>query len=319
MKNDERLEQIMDLILQYTKGNFYVRGKTSEKGDELDAIIIGLNTMAEEFEAVKISYANNVRINNIIDVLLKTTQFDFSDRIPLSDRGDELDAIAVGVNTLIEEMETHIHELEDREEKIKMANQELEAFSYSVSHDLRSPIRAINGFTKIIMDKYLDKFDEDGKELINIINNEAKRMGQLIDDLLAFSRLGRKDIERADVNMVDLANEVIREVLSLSEVKYTAQIQVHELPTAKCDGALIKQVFVNLINNALKFSHPKKDAKIEIGSFDKDNKTVYYVKDNGVGFDMKYYDKLFGVFQRLHSAEDFAGTGIGLADRKSVV
>ncbi|HET6243452.1 MAG: PAS domain S-box protein [Bacteroidetes bacterium] len=211
---------------------------------------------------------------------------------------------------------------EELEKNIKLmenANKELEAFSYSVSHDLRAPIRGINAFTRIIQEKYKDKFDEEGKELLQIIVDEAVRMGKLIDDLLAFSRLGRKDLEKSNVDMTALAKEALDEILKLSQGKYTAKITVKDLALARCDSTLIRQVWINLITNALKYSFPKPNPVIEIGSYRKDEETVYYIKDNGVGFDMKYYGKLFGVFQRLHSQEEFEGTGIGLAIVKKII
>ena len=209
--------------------------------------------------------------------------------------------------------------LEQQLELIENTNKELESFSYSVSHDLRAPIRAINGFAKIVEKKYAPQFDEEGKDLLNTITKESIKMGQLIDDLLAFSRLGKKEIEKTNVDMTALAKEVAEEVIKLSQEKYTAKVIVGKLLPSACDKSLIRQVFVNLISNALKFSHTKPNPVIEISSKDEKDAVVYSVKDNGVGFDMKFYDKLFGVFQRLHSPEEFAGTGIGLATVKRII
>lgn len=197
--------------------------------------------------------------------------------------------------------------------ELETANKELASFSYSVSHDLRAPVRAVNSFAKIVKEKYNQLFDEEGKRLLNIIIDQAVRMGHLIDDLLAFSQLGKKEIQKSIVDMTSLANEVVDEVLKLAEEKYQAKIMINDLSSANCDCALIRQVFMNLISNSLKFSNPKPEPLIEIGSYSETNLTVYFLKDNGVGFDMKYIDKLFGVFQRLHNDSDFKGTGIGLA------
>lgn len=210
-------------------------------------------------------------------------------------------------------------ELKKTIEQLDLSVKEMESFSYSVSHDLRSPVRGITSFANLLKKDYNDKFDEKGKDLLNIITSEAVRMGQLIDDLLAFSRLGKKEIQKSTVDMNVLAKEVVDEVLKLAEVKYNAKITIKDLPSANCDAALIRQVFVNLISNALKFSNLKPEPMIEIGSKSENDETVYYIKDNGAGFDMKFYDKLFGVFQRLHSAEDFKGTGIGLAIAKRII
>lgn len=210
-------------------------------------------------------------------------------------------------------------ELENKISELETSNKEMESFSYSVSHDLRAPIRAINGFSKLIEKKYASQFDEEGKSLLGTITSEAIRMGQLIDDLLAFSRLGKKEIQKSKVNMTLLANEVIAEILKIQEQSYHAKITVDNLPYAACDRGLIKQVFVNLIGNALKYSSQSTNPAIHIGSDLENNTTVYYISDNGVGFDMKFYDKLFGVFQRLHNPEEFSGTGIGLAIVKRII
>lgn len=204
-------------------------------------------------------------------------------------------------------------ELEKNIKLLETANKELESFSYTVSHDLRAPIRAIDGFTKVIEKKYSSQFDEEGKEFLKIVIKEAGRMGKLIDDLLAFSRLGRKEIEKSKVDMTTMAKEAMNEVLKSEGEKYKAKTIISALLPAHCDSALIRQVWINLISNALKYSQPKPEPVIEIDSYSEGDFIIYSVKDNGVGFDMKYYDKLFGVFQRLHGENEFSGTGIGLA------
>lgn len=210
-------------------------------------------------------------------------------------------------------------ELENKISELETSNKEMESFSYSVSHDLRAPIRAINGFSKVIEKRHSSQLDEEGKSLLHTIMGEAIRMGQLIDDLLAFSRLGKKEIEKSKVDMTDVVKEVVQEILKINEQNYHAKITVDNLPQAACDRGLIKQVFVNLIGNALKYSFQNPEPAIQVGSYSEKNTTVYYVRDNGVGFDMKFYNKLFGVFQRLHNPEDFSGTGIGLAIVKRII
>ncbi len=202
----------------------------------------------------------------------------------------------------------------ERTSELENANKELESFSYSVSHDLRAPLRAIHGYTKILEEDYLNNIDEEGKKTIEVILKNAKKMGDLIDDLLAFSRLGKKGITSNGINMDAMVRAIVDEfLLSDVENKNKINITIQTLPPANGDQALIKQVWVNLISNAIKYSGKQKKIKIEIGSYPKEKQNVYYVKDNGVGFDMRYYDKLFGVFQRLHSNEEFEGTGVGLA------
>lgn len=202
---------------------------------------------------------------------------------------------------------------------LETSNQEMQSFTYSISHDLRSPIRALNGFTKIFENRYSALIDDEGKKMLETISSNAKRMGQLVDGLLTFSHLRKREIEKTTVDMNAIAKEAIDELTRLSGDAFHGKIVMQELPPANCDAALTRQVWINLIDNAIKFSRPKAKPLIEIGCHQKDGETIYYVKDNGAGFDMRYYNKLFGVFQRLHHASEFAGTGIGLALVKRIV
>ncbi|WGQ09214.1 ATP-binding protein [Pedobacter gandavensis] len=213
------------------------------------------------------------------------------------------------VRQLNDELEQKVAE---RTAQLESVNKELESFSYSVSHDLRAPIRAINGYTKILVEDYEAVIDEDGVKILQSIINNSKKMGELIDDLLAFSKLGRKQVTVSTVDMLDLVDQVKEEVL-LEQHKNLPEFNIAKLPNAIADKSLIKQVWINLISNAIKYSRHKEKTTIEIGSYQEDDHIVYFVKDGGAGFDMQYYDKLFGVFQRLHSQEEFEGTGIGLA------
>jgi PAS domain S-box-containing protein len=209
-------------------------------------------------------------------------------------------------------------DLKDRNEELSAINKELEAFSYSVSHDLRAPLRAVNGFANALLEDYKGKLDADGKRFLDLIKTNAANMGQLIDDLLAFSRLGRKPIDRSHVNMGDLVQEVFKGI-SQSHPSRQIRLAVGPLHPVKADLGLIRQVWINLLSNAVKFTASRKEALIEVESSREGNETVYYVRDNGVGFDMRYADKLYGVFQRLHSAEEFEGTGVGLAIVQRIV
>jgi len=203
-------------------------------------------------------------------------------------------------------------EEEERTEKLKEAIKELESFSYSVSHDLRAPLRAINGFSKIILEDKSDKLDAECKRLLNNIRRNTQNMGQLIDDLLNFSRIGRHEIKQSNINMHKLAKNVFEELKSNVPGR-TLKFNIKTLPPARGDQAMIREVFVNLLSNAIKFTRLQKAAVIEISSRIEDKENIYCVKDNGIGFDMKYVGKLFGVFQRLHSVDEFEGTGVGLA------
>ena len=202
--------------------------------------------------------------------------------------------------------------VEERTQKLKEANKELEAFSYSVSHDLRAPLRAIDGFSRILLEDYAENFDEDGKRVLDVIRSNTQNMGRLIDDLLAFSRLSRKQIEASPVNMTELANDVFQQ-LKGAFADQNIQFNLTPLPDSAGDPALIRQVFVNLLSNAAKYSRPRAKAVIDVKGRSENGDCIYCVKDNGVGFDMSYAQKLFGVFQRLHSVEEFEGTGVGLA------
>jgi PAS domain S-box-containing protein len=203
-------------------------------------------------------------------------------------------------------------DLEKQAEKLWAANKELEAFSYSVSHDLRAPLRAIDGYTRILVEDYESVLDAEGKRICGIISREARRMGQLIDDLLAFSRLGRKEMYTSRVDMRGMAVSVLNELLK-EEERARLDFQIGKLPAVKADSSLIRQVWFNLLANAIKFTSKKERAVIEIGSKTTKEELIYFVRDTGAGFDMEYANKLFGVFQRLHSESEFDGTGVGLA------
>lgn len=199
-----------------------------------------------------------------------------------------------------------------RTEELEQVNKELESFSYSVSHDLRAPLRSIHGYINILQEQYAPQLDEEAGRLMNIVIRNSQRMGQLIDDLLAFSKLGRTDLKRTLIPMYEMAREVAEECLK-GEDGRKVSVHIDKLPDILADSATLKQVWINLISNAIKYSKKVSETKIEIGFFENEEEVTYFVKDNGAGFDMKYYDKLFGVFQRLHSIKEFEGTGVGLA------
>ena len=204
-------------------------------------------------------------------------------------------------------------------DKINNLNQELEAFTYSVSHDLRAPLRSIDGYSRILQEDYGEKLDEEGRRILNVVMNNAKRMGKLIDDLLDFARLGRKGVQRSKVHMTGLVNNVVRELL-MQEPEGKINITIGELHTTFADMDMVRQVWISLIENAIKYTGKHPSPKIEISSFTDDAGDICFkVKDNGVGFDMKYASKLFGVFQRLHKMQDFSGTGVGLAIVKRII
>jgi signal transduction histidine kinase len=210
-----------------------------------------------------------------------------------------------------DELEQHVAE---RTAQLESTNKELEAFAYSVSHDLRAPLRAIDGFTRILVEDYGPSLDAEGERVCAVISNNTRRMGQLIDDLLAFSRLSRADMQSTPIDMEALAEAAFRQ-LTTPESRERIEFRRGRLPPAVGDPTLIGQVWMNLLSNALKFSSGRERAIVEVGcqSSDGERERVYYVRDNGAGFDMRYAGKLFGVFQRLHSEREFEGTGVGLA------
>ena len=202
--------------------------------------------------------------------------------------------------------------LMERTTQLESANKELESFSYTVAHDLRAPLRAIDGYSKMILRKHADNFDEESRAKFSVIRDNTRLMGQLIEDLLALSRLGRAEMSTVTVDIGGLIREIWEE-LKATNPDRRLTLKIVEIPPCRGDGGLIKQVLVNLLSNAVKFTRKRKEAVIEVGGYHQDSEIVYSVRDNGVGFDMRYYDKMFGVFQRLHSADDFEGTGVGLA------
>ena len=210
-------------------------------------------------------------------------------------------------------LNAHLEErVADRTAQLEAANKELEAFSYSVSHDLRAPLRGVDGYVRMLQEDCAGQLDAEGNRLLGVVSSEARRMGELIDDLLAFSRMGRQKMERSAVDLEGLARAVF-EGAAAAALAAPPRFVLHPLPPAQGDLAMLRQVFTNLLSNAVKFSRRQPDPVVEVGSTGSGSEVVYYVKDNGVGFDPRFSHKLFGVFQRLHTEAEFEGTGVGLA------
>jgi len=227
--------------------------------------------------------------------------------------------------TELKKVEEEVRQLNNElEERVKIrtrelyaANKELESFSYSVSHDLRAPLRAINGYSQILLEDYENKLDEEGKKLLSRVVFNANKMGHLIDDLLEFSRLGKRALNKTTINLDNIVKDIINDQLLLN--KYNHIVNIGKLGTAIADEVTIQLVFQNLLLNAFKYSSKKEQPVIDIGVMETDKGTTYFIKDNGAGFDMTYYHKLFGVFQRFHRQEEFEGTGVGLAIVQRIV
>ncbi len=209
--------------------------------------------------------------------------------------------------------------LEEQAIELQESNDELESFSYSISHDMRAPLRAINGYAEILKEDYSGALDKEGNRILGIIHSSALKLGELIDDILAFSRLGRKELSKSPIKMNSLFKQLAEEI---SESKYwneNVEIDVAKLPDSKGDEAMLKQAIYNLLENAMKYSSGKDNIKISVGAETKAGEKIYFIRDNGIGINMEYKDKIFGVFQRLHSAKAYEGTGVGLAIVKKII
>lgn len=247
---------------------------------------------------------------------------EYSRRV-VADRRDEIGRLGAAFNAMTEQVQQSHLELEQRVEQrvqeLKEANRELESFSYSVSHDLRAPVRHVTGFAALLEQHAGDALDDQGRRYLRTITDSASRMGRLIDDLLSFSRMGRAALTKRRISLARLVEDARREV-EADAAGRTIIWNIHALPDIEADPAMLRLAFVNLLSNAVKYTRTRPEAHIEVGTNGREpGETVVFVKDDGVGFDMQYAHKLFGVFQRLHRAEEFDGTGIGLANVRRIV
>jgi signal transduction histidine kinase len=310
-------------------GTLYLKSDLGDMYERLQlygVIVIAVITVSI-FLAYLLSRVLQKSISKPILSLYETTkriseEGDYSQRA-ITFGKDELGLLTDAFNHMlarIQEQNTELHEFNqtleqkvtDRTSELESVNQELESFSYSISHDLRAPLRAIIGFTAILEEDYCNQLDDEARRITSVIKNNTGKMGMLIDDLLAFSRMSRQSIVKTNVNSDQMVQEIIEELHNKNNPG-NIEWHVHTLPDMQGDTNTIRQVWINLISNAIKYSGTVAKPVIEIGSFIKADQIVFFVKDNGVGFDQKYASKLFKVFQRLHSQDEFEGTGVGLA------
>jgi len=235
---------------------------------------------------------------------------------------DEIGVLTLSFRRALDELHEHKNNLEElvnkRTSELQRLNKELEAFSYSVSHDLRTPLRAIDGFSQALMEDYADDIDATGQDYLSRIRGASQTMAELIDDMLQLSKITRHELVKAPIDLTAIANVVIENQM-LTEPDRNINTYVEDNMTCRADKNLLMIVMNNLIGNAWKYTNKKAIAEITIGSMKLDNNTVFFVKDNGAGFDMQFVDKLFGVFQRLHTKEEFSGTGVGLATAQRII
>jgi signal transduction histidine kinase len=229
-----------------------------------------------------------------------------------SQRGPEFRTLTEAFNQMLEQIQLQDAELRTRAAQLEQANAELESFTYTVAHDLRSPLRSLAGFSYLLSNRDAKNLSEEGCDFLKRIRASAERMAGLIDDLLAFSHLDTQPVRVEEADLGAIASCAYREVEPLAQDR-VVQLRVDPLPPAKADPALLHQVYVNLLSNAVKYTRSRAVAEIHVGARHENGKAVYFVEDNGIGFDMRHAQNLFRVFQRLHSAEDFEGTGVGLA------
>lgn len=287
-----------DMLTNETIGRWLVALPEFEKTGELHGCEVEVNCAdgARLIVSItgKISYTDYHKIQVLHCVLNDVTEQRLS---------------AAQVQHMNEELEKRVLE---RTAQLEAANKELEAFSYSVSHDLRAPLRAIDGFSRIVIDEFGEDLAQEAQRYLNLVRDNAHTMSCLIDNLLTFSRLSRQPLNRQRVDLNELVRESLQTLATGQECRKITYL-INPLPACEGDPILLKQVMINLLSNAIKFSSKKPEALIEVGCLEEAREHIYYVKDNGVGFDMQYAPKLFGVFQRLHKVEDYEGTGVGLA------
>ncbi len=296
-QNEEKSKRAAELVL----ANIELRFQNEEKEKRAAELILA---------NIELTFQSKEKTKRAAELILANAELLFQNK--------EKEKRAAELVIANKELAFQNAEKEKRAQELIILNDEMEAFSYSVSHDLQSPLRKIMSYVTMFEKKYEGTLDNNGEQILEAILRNAKKMSKLIVDLLSFSQLGRKQVSHEKINMSELVSSVAQEFLS-DDLEHRIEFTISSLPQVKCDESLIKQVWINLFSNAIKYSKYKSKSKIEVGSYRKINQIVYYLKDNGIGFEMEYHDKLFGVFQRLHTQDEFEGTGIGLAIVQKII
>lgn len=298
---DEMLDRPVEMLLPERSHGTHVRHRaTYQAAPRTRPMGAGLDLLARRRDGTEFPVEVSLSPRNMQGELLVTSI--------IRDVTDRKQAEAE-IKRLNQDLERRVVE---RTTELEAANKELEAFAYSVSHDLRAPLRAMDGFSRMLVEKHAPQLSDEARRYLGVVRKSSQEMGRLIEDLLTFSRLSRQAIERRTVSLSSIAREALDDLQTEREGR-RVELIVGDLPECKADPRLLKHVFVNLLSNALKFTRGREAARIEIGCRREGDEHACFVRDNGVGFDMRYVDKLFGVFQRLHRAEDYEGTGVGLA------
>lgn len=292
--NDKNYDLVLtDLRMPEMDGISFLRAAQEIEPNLVCIVMTGHGAIETAIEAMKAG---------ALDYILKP--FKLSTITPVLNRALEVRRLRQEISQLQQRVHEHIVELE-------VANKELEAFSYSVSHDLRAPLRAISGFSNLLVENYAPALPTEGRQLLNRIMQNTERMGELIEHLMRFARLSRQPVSKRPVNIAALVREILEELNK--EQPRAVEVRVDELPGAKGDLVLLRQVYANLLSNAFKFTRNVAQPVVHVGGERQGKENLYFVRDNGAGFDMQYADNLFRVFHRLHSAQEFEGTGVGLS------
>jgi signal transduction histidine kinase len=298
---------ISDLMMPGMDGIALLRAAREIDSNLVGIVMTGHGTIDTAVAAMKAG---------ALDYILKP--FNLSVILPVLSRSLAVRRLRVENAALIQRITDRTAELEAANRELAAANNELEAFGYTVSHDLRSPLRAIEGFSRIVLEDFARELPSEARGHLDTISASVRRMDQLIEDLLRFSRLGRQPLAKQIVKMTDLVHEVVRE-LQAGELGRNVNVEIGQLPDGAADRALFKQVFVNLLSNAFKFTRHKEESVIQVEGWREGGNCVYLIRDNGVGFDMRYAPRLFEIFQRLHGQNEFEGTGVGLSIVQRIV